>query len=590
MAEMVKPFQRLKWGIFPVRRVVDEDSDGNFIDTSYQDSSLTSEGDSIEKTNAQLEISSITKEEESEIEYRDEKNRPWWKCFDEYEYRVTTQQKKCRKWYKWFHDDDTPEEKKFITKIDILLTFYSLMAYWVKYLDQTNLTNAYIGGIKEAIGMEGNDFINTQVMFTVGNIVLQIPFMYIFYALPLNYVLPALDISWSVLTICTAQVTNVPSLKAIRFFIGAFEAPTYIAYHSLFASWFKASTGEVARRAGFFYMGQFLGILTSGVLSGAIKRNLGGVNGYEAWQWIFIVDGIISFAVGIIGIYMIPGTPEDCYSIFLSDDDIRIARRRMRKDQKDAKPRENAFYYFFEWNLWKRILTSWHIYVLALWTAFCWNNSNGTSGAYPLWLQSLKKGDGVTPRFDGGTLQDYTSLTPALGILWLILTTSIADFLASRYGAIIFSQVFNVLGNLLLAIWDIPEGAKWFAFCMQYWGWSSSPVLYSFLGDICRRDVRERQIILVCCSIFGQMTSAWISVLVWKTVEAPRFLKGYSFTAASGFALAVWSFLVLYLYRRQERTKALDNNIVLYDSSKGEEKGVDIEQLRGRSNSARLYK
>ncbi|KAI5948645.1 hypothetical protein KGF57_005390 [Candida theae] len=586
MAAVITPFQRLKWGVFPVRRIVDEDENGNFInlDEDVTDASSSTEGGaSIEKRDSKLETAqSVTKkEEEPEIEYRDEKDRPWWKFFDEYEYRVTTQEKRKRKWFKWFHDDDTPEEKKLITKIDILLTFYSLMAYWVKYLDQTNLTNAYVGAsgnIKQGIGMKGNDFVNTQVLFSVGNIIFQIPFMYVLYAFPLTYVLPALDISWSVLTICTSQVVNVPGLKAIRFFIGAFEAPSYIAYHALFASWFKGSTGEVTRRAGFYYIGQYLGILTSGLLSGAIVRTLGGVGGYEAWQWIFIVDGIISFAVGIIGIYMIPGTPEDCYSIFLSDDDIRIARRRMRKDQKDAKPRENAFYHFFSWETWRKVLTSWHIYILGLWNIFCWNNSNGTSGAYALWLNSLKKSDGVTRRFSDGQLQDYTALTPALGIIWLIITSTMADLFNTRYGAIVFSQVFNVLGNVLLAVWDIPERAKWFAFCMQYWGWSSAPALYSFLGDICRRDLRERQIILVSCNILAQQSTAWIATLVWKTVEAPRFLKGYSFTAASGLALAVWSIPVLYLYRRQERAGALDNNIVLYNSSKDKEK-PDIEQV-----------
>ena len=48
----------------------------------------------------------------------------------------------------------------------------------------------------------------------------------------------------------------------------------------------------------------------------------------------FIIDGIISVVIGIIGFYMIPGTPQDCYSIFLSDEEIRIARRRMKADQK----------------------------------------------------------------------------------------------------------------------------------------------------------------------------------------------------------------------------------------------------------------
>ena len=49
-------------------------------------------------------------------------------------------------------------------------------------------------------------------------------------------------------------------------------------------------------------------------------------------------------------------------------------------------------------------------------------------------------------------------------------------------GAILFTQVFNILGNVLLAVWHIPERAKWFAWCMQYFGWAMAPVLYSWQG------------------------------------------------------------------------------------------------------------
>ena len=126
----------------------------------------------------------------------------------------------------------------------------------------------------------------------------------------------------------------------------------------------------MTRRAAAYYTGQYIGVLTSGLLSGSIERHLGGAGGHEAWQWIFIMDGIISVVVGLIGYYMIPGTPEDCYSIFLSDEDIRIARRRMRQDQKDSKPRENAVKYFFNVEIWKKIFTSWHFYVLSLWNIF----------------------------------------------------------------------------------------------------------------------------------------------------------------------------------------------------------------------------
>lgn len=600
MSFFTEPISRLKWGIFPTRRIVDEDEHGNFIDpdTIVVNPSFSDNTDSDTNSDTVSSTTGSKKLESKEatqlistnnpnpspatatappvvvLEYRDEKNRPWWKFFDEYEYRVTSNVKSKRKWYKWFHEDDTPEERRVIMKIDILLTFYSLAAYFVKYLDQLNLTNAYIGGMQEGLNMKGNDFVNTGVMFSVGNIIFQIPFMYIVYALPLNYVLPALDLGWSILTICLYKSGNVHGLKTLRFFIGAFEAPSYLAYHALFASWFKGSTGEIARRAGFYYLGQYLGVLTSGLLSGAIVRHLDGVNGHAAWQWIFIIDGIISIVIGIIGFYMIPGTPQDCYSIFLTDEEIRIARRRMKSDQKDAKPRENVVKYFFNKNIWKKIFSSWHFYVLSLWNIFCWNNSNASSGAYALWLRTLKDNTGNL-RFKGGKLQDYTALTPGLGLIWLILASGFADLLGSRWGAILFTQVFNILGNVLLAVWYIPEKAKWFAWCMQYFGWAMAPVLYSWQGDICRRDIRERQVVLVSMNILAQQSTAWIAVLVWKTVEAPRFLKGYTFTACSAFALSVWTMVVLWLYKREERANAKANGIILYDSSK-----EDLEQVQ----------
>lgn len=59
----------------------------------------------------------------------------------------------------------------------------------------------------------------------------------------------------------------------------------------------------------------------------------------------------------------------------------------------------------------KKIFSSWHFYVLSLWNIFCWNNSNAGSGAYALWLRTLKDSAGNL-RFTGGKLQDYTALTP----------------------------------------------------------------------------------------------------------------------------------------------------------------------------------
>lgn len=552
------PYSRLKWGFLPVRRIVDEDN------------SETDNFENLEKVNPvkQEELDDST--ETQDLEYRDEANRKWWKFFDEYEYRLNKHKRRTHKWYKWFDENDTPAERKLMWKIDVLLTFYAFLAYWVKYLDQTNLNNAYVAGLKEDIGMQGNDLVNTQVVFSIGNIVFQIPFMYVLYAVPLNYVLPALELLWSALTIATAAVKTVPQLKAIRFFIGSFEAPAYLAYQYLFGS-FIFNPAMIARRSMFYYFGQYLGIMTSGLLSGAIVRKFEGVGGLAAWRWIFIIDGIISVAVGILGFYMLPGTPTDCYSIFLTDDEIRLLRKKLQENHTAGRPQVNLWTSLWSKETWKSILLSWEIYVLTLWDVLCWNNSNGSSGAYILWLKSLD-------RYSAGQLQDLSALTPALGFVWLILTCMYADLFQLRWLAIWLSQIFNIAGNVILAVWYVPEGAKWFAWCLQYFGWAMAPVLYSWTNDIVRRDAQRRAVTFVVMNMLSQTSTAWISVLVWKTVEAPRFLKGYTRTAISAFLLCLWTLVVLHLYKKQERGYAQQNGIVLYNSKDGEAK--DIGELK----------
>lgn len=47
-----------------------------------------------------------------------------------------------RRWWhiQWFSDDDTPEDRKWILKLDLLVVPFSILAYWVKYIDQANLS------------------------------------------------------------------------------------------------------------------------------------------------------------------------------------------------------------------------------------------------------------------------------------------------------------------------------------------------------------------------------------------------------------------------------------------------------------------
>lgn len=68
----------------------------------------------------------------------------------------------------WDSFDKSPEERKFIAKVDWWILSYCCVAYFVKYLDQTNINNAYVSGMEEDLDMHGNQLNYLNTYWTIG--------------------------------------------------------------------------------------------------------------------------------------------------------------------------------------------------------------------------------------------------------------------------------------------------------------------------------------------------------------------------------------------------------------------------------------
>ncbi len=82
-----------------------------------------------------------------------------------------------RTWRSYFWDtfDKSPEERRFLTKLDgVVLTLASL-GYFIKYLDQVNINSAFVSGMKEDLGLEGNQLNYITTAWTVGYVIGEIP-------------------------------------------------------------------------------------------------------------------------------------------------------------------------------------------------------------------------------------------------------------------------------------------------------------------------------------------------------------------------------------------------------------------------------
>lgn len=145
------------------------------------------------------------------------------------------------------------------------------------------------------------------------------------------YLLPTLEVVWAILTFGESRIQKPAHLYAIRALIGFFEAPSFGGTHFILGSWYRPE--ELFKRAGVWFMGNAVGQMFSGYLQAAAYKNLNGVHGLAGWRWLFIIDGVITLPIALIGFALFPGIPNSPKRWFLSDEEYELARTRMPKDQ-----------------------------------------------------------------------------------------------------------------------------------------------------------------------------------------------------------------------------------------------------------------
>jgi ACS family pantothenate transporter-like MFS transporter len=99
------------------------------------------------------------------------------------------------------------------------------------------LTPPQVAGLKEDVGLKGNEYSILLSLFTAGNVVALIPHSLILQKVRPSIWLPFTLIMWSGLTMCSAACTSYRQLCVVRFFQGTFEASLYGGTIYILGSW-----------------------------------------------------------------------------------------------------------------------------------------------------------------------------------------------------------------------------------------------------------------------------------------------------------------------------------------------------------------
>lgn len=281
-------------------------------------------------------------------------------------------------------------------------------------------------------------------------------------------------------------------------------------------------------------MGLTLGTLTASLLQGASTTYLDGHSGLAGWRWLFIINAIITLPLAFLGFFIWPGTPDKPNRLLLTSTEIDLARSRL--ERRGAKVRSTPF----SWTLFKRVFTNWRFYVLVFWDILFFNTSANTA-AFLLWIKSLD-------RYDVATMNNLAAISPALGIFFVFFINFSSDLWIGRPAAITLASAFNFTSLVILAIWNVPESAKWFAYSVTYSAVAVSSVLYGWANIIMRDNLEERAMTLILMTAIATSTQAWVPLLVYPTVSAPRFSRGYVYSASMTVLLVIMTQLVRLLF------------------------------------------
>ncbi|KAL1966059.1 hypothetical protein VTN77DRAFT_4807 [Rasamsonia byssochlamydoides] len=412
-------------------------------------------------------------------------------------------------------DDKSHEEHRLVRKLDSFYLIWACFYYFVMYLDSTNITNAYVSGMKEDLGLYGNQLNWMTTYWTIGYIIGTLPSQFVQMRVRPSRWLPLLEVIWGGLVMCMAAAPNAKTVYAVRFLVGICEASAYPGMMTLLGNWYTPQ--ELGKRSVIFQQSSAAAQMFSGFLQAGIYNGMNGTAGLKGWRWLFIFDGIISLPIAVLGFWLIPDAPANSRAFYLKEVDRQVAQARM-----DRYGRAKAS--GINWRKLRDVLTHWPMwvfvvpyvsYVLALHIASYMN----------LWLSAL----GI---YSVAQVNVIPSGGYAIEIVMALVYAIVSDALGVRWPIIMTGAALGLLGGILLAVWEIPFGLKYFAWFLTFAPVGTGALLFAWGNELCGHSAEERAILLGWLNTMGYVFNAWVPLYAYPASEAPKYKSGYKVNAA----------------------------------------------------------
>ena len=138
---------------------------------------------------------------------------------------------------------------------------------------------------------------------------------------------------WAVVSALTALSKDFKGLLLTRFFLGITEAPYYPGALYILSIFYTRK--EIATRISILYTGNILATAFAGLIAAGIFHGMDDLAGLTGWQWLFILQGAVTFIIAVASAFVLPDDP--LQTKWLTPEERELANARIVVDTVGAK-------------------------------------------------------------------------------------------------------------------------------------------------------------------------------------------------------------------------------------------------------------
>jgi MFS family permease len=169
-------------------------------------------------------------------------------------------------------------------------------------LDRTNIGNARLDNLESDLHLQGLQYNDCLAVLFPFYIAAEIPSNIMMKRIRPSLWLTFIMVCWSAAMIGQGFVRNYQGLMATRVLLGVFEGGLFPGVNYYITQWYCRH--ECGFRMALFFSAATLAGAFGGILARGIAE-MSGVGGMSAWQWIFVLEGILSILVSFSAYWLI---------------------------------------------------------------------------------------------------------------------------------------------------------------------------------------------------------------------------------------------------------------------------------------------